>query len=123
MRVLNELVFARTDDEQPVRDQGMSVSSQISNDGNQLTISINGRFDFQVYDAFRNAYTDVKGEPNKISVNLDATDYMDSSALGMLLLLREHAEQQAASVELCNPQPDVRNVLSVANFDKLFSIS
>ncbi len=51
----------------------------------------------------------------------DAT-YLDSSALGMLLLLRDHAGGDAAEVRIVNCNPDVRKILTISNFEQLFEI-
>ena len=51
------------------------------------------------------------------------TTYMDSSALGMLLLLRDHAGGDTAEVQVVNSNSDVRKILGISNFDKLFDIS
>lgn len=98
----------------------MSVTSNLSNDGQHLTVSVSGRFDFRVYEPFRAAYSDVS--PNGVNYTVDLTnaDYMDSSALGMLLLLKEHASGR--NIDIVHSKPDVRNVLTIANFDKLFNI-
>ena len=52
----------------------------------------------------------------------DAT-YLDSSALGMLLLLREHVGGDDSDIRVVNSSPDVRKILGVSNFDKLFDIN
>lgn len=98
------------------------ITSELSDDGRQLTIGVKGRFDFRLYDAFRNSYADMRDPVQKFVVNLEGAEYMDSSALGMLLLLREHAGGDESDVQLLAPNTEVRNVLDIANFDKLFSI-
>jgi anti-anti-sigma regulatory factor len=45
---------------------------------------------------------------------------MDSSALGMLLLLREHAGADRAEIRIVNAGSELRNTFKVAGFDKLF---
>ena len=40
----------------------------------------------------------------------------------MLLLLRDHAGE-AVEVEVMNPSSDVRKILAISNFEKLFKIS
>lgn len=89
----------------------------------QLTIGIKGRFDFRIYDSFRNAYADVGESITTYVVNLEAAEYMDSSALGMLLLLREFAGGDEADIQLVAPNDEIRNVLDIANFGKLFTIN
>lgn len=99
----------------------MGVTTERSNNGEETTVSVAGRFDYRIYDSFKASYTAIPEESTCINIDLSATDYMDSSALGMLLMLREHVGR-AAKILLVNPTPDVRRVLSIANFDKLFSI-
>ena len=48
---------------------------------------------------------------------------MDSSALGMLLLLREHAKCRGGSVFIERPSEQVDSILKVANFEQLFTIN
>lgn len=97
------------------------VSSTVSD--RQLTIGVEGRFDFRVYDSFRNAYADVGDSIEKFVIDLAAAEYMDSSALGMLLLLREFAGGDDADIQLISPNAEIRNVLDIANFGKLFTIN
>jgi hypothetical protein len=40
----------------------------------------------------------------------------------MLLLLRDYAGGDAASIELRNCNKDVRRILTISNFEQLFSI-
>ena len=64
----------------------MSLSTTVSPDGSTVTIAISGRFDFGIHREFRNAYekAEVKSANPKYVVDLGGTEYMDSSALGML---------------------------------------
>ncbi len=98
----------------------MGIDMTVSDDGNSVSIAIAGKFDFQVYDEFRSAYTRTAGTGVSYKLDLSATDYLDSSALGMLLLLREHAGGETADIEITRVSPEVRKILEVANFGKLF---
>jgi len=100
----------------------MAISNQVSDNGKEVTISVSGRFDFQLYDDFRGAYNDTAGEGVKYIVDMNGTEYLDSSALGMLLLLREHAGGDSANVSITNTREEVKKILAVANFEKLFSL-
>lgn len=99
----------------------MSVTSELSQDGQQLTIFISGRFDFASHQDFRNAYEHLGSEQRYI-VDLKGTNYLDSSALGMLLLLRDHAGGERSWIRLVNCSPDVIKILTISNFSKLFQI-
>ena len=101
----------------------MSVESEVSLDGTKLTIAIKGRCDFGSHQAFREAYEHFYKVPELYVVDLKETTYLDSSALGMLLLLRDHAGGDDADIRVINSNSDVRKILGISNFDKLFDIS
>lgn len=88
------------------------------------TIKLQGRFDFNTHREFRAAAEPALLEaPDQIQVDLAGVDYLDSSALGMLLMLRDKARGINKTVALANCCGSVRQVLDIANFSKLFAIS
>lgn len=101
----------------------MSIITTLSDDSSSVTLKINGRFDFSLHNEFRKSYKDLDLTDGEYVVDLTSTDYLDSSALGMLLLLKEHAESQSASVRLENFNDDIKEILTIASFDKLFLLS
>lgn len=100
----------------------MAIWSSESNDGRNLTIKIQGRFDFSAHQEFRDAYEKVNEEPKAYVVDMKETTYLDSSALGMLLLLRDHAGGDNSAIEIVNCNPDVKKILTISNFEQLFTI-
>ena len=100
----------------------MGINTTVTETGDKVTISVTGKFDFQLYDEFRASYADTTGNGVEYVVDLSNTEYLDSSALGMLLLLREHAGGESSNIEITQASPEVRKILDVANFGKLFSI-
>lgn len=100
----------------------MPIASQLSDDGRELTIRISGRFDFSAHQDFRDAYESLSAQPHRYRIDLRDTSYLDSSALGMLLLLRDHAGGDLADVQILNCNADVRKILAISNFEQLFSI-
>lgn len=99
----------------------VGVVSEQSNNGDEVTVSVTGRFDYRIYDSFKASFDDIDETRKAVNIDLSETEYMDSSALGMLLMLREHVGR-AVKICLVKPSPDVMRVLTIANFDKLFSI-
>lgn len=100
----------------------MQVSTTIQQD--KAIMSLNGRFDFNSHRDFRNGYDELlrSGAIKQLEINLNGVDYLDSSALGMLLLLKERASAASITLELSNCQGMVKQVLDVANFGKIFTI-
>ena len=93
-------------------------------DGPSARLTLAGRFDFHSHRDFRTAYEALlaNAEVREIAVDFGRVDYLDSSALGMLLLLREKVEAAGKKIKLTNITGPVKQVLEIANFGKLFTI-
>lgn len=101
----------------------MSVNAAYDVADRCLKITIDGRFDFSQHTAFRNAYEQANPDVSSYEVDLSEASYLDSSALGMLLLLRDHAGGPDSDIAISHCNDDVRKILTVSNFEQLFSIS
>ena len=97
----------------------MSIQSKMQ-DG-VLTISVTGRFTFQLFREFSDAYQNIGDKPTLVDVDLGAVDYVDSAALGMLLSMSGHFED-GTDIRLSKPNSTVRKILEIARFDKTFDI-
>jgi HptB-dependent secretion and biofilm anti anti-sigma factor len=89
---------------------------------NQIVVTVDGRFDFTCHAEFRKAFTDAPKDTHFV-IDLGKVTYMDSAALGMLLLLREKVSGDPTRVELRHTQGQPREVLNVANFGQLFRLT
>jgi len=98
----------------------MPVNAKL--DGTSLTITVTGRFDFSVHQEFRVAYEGLSPSPTSYIIDLGETSYLDSSALGMLLLLRDFAGGDSADIRIINCNQDVKKILAISNFEQLFRI-
>jgi anti-anti-sigma factor len=96
-----------------------------SKNGNHAVLSLGGRFDFNAHREFKEAYSTLLADStiNSIAINLSAVAYLDSSALGMLLMVRERAQAANKEISLSQANPTVMKILDIANFSKLFTIS
>lgn len=100
----------------------MEIATEVT--AGKAILSLNGRFDFHSHRDFRTAYEGALGDAavREIAIDFKQVDYLDSSALGMLLLLREKAEAASKSVSLVGLHGMVKQVLEIANFGKLFTV-
>lgn len=99
----------------------MSIESKLSQDGKTVAISVRGRFDFSIVNAFRSAY-EAHDKGLTYIIDLRQAEHIDSSALGMLLNMRNHLGGDAAKVEIHNCAPGIRRILEISRFDKKFVI-
>ena len=98
----------------------MSVSSHVSDNGNFVLITIKNRLDLNDHHDFRNCYRNEN--PNAMyKIDLSETDYIDSSALGMLLLLREFAGGTTANITISGCNERIKKIMAYTNFEELFS--
>jgi anti-anti-sigma factor len=102
--------------------EDMTVNATESEDKSEVTIHVAGRFDFSCHQEFMTVYMGFPKGEKQFVVDLENTEYMDSSAMGMLLQLRDHSKNGNA-VSLTNPNEGVSEILHIAQFDKLFKIS
>lgn len=93
-------------------------------DDGSARISLSGRFDFHAHRDFRQCSDEALADPavKELDIDFAGVDYLDSSALGMLLLLREKAEGQGKRIVLTGLKGTVKQVLDIANFGKLFTL-
>lgn len=100
----------------------MSISTVNEDNGKLLKIVVDGRFDFSQLQSFRCAYEQIEKKPQGYIIDLSASNYIDSSALGMLLALRDHAGGDSADITIKNCSPDIKKILMITKLDELFKI-
>lgn len=100
----------------------MSIKAELSEDKKQLTITVEGRFDFSLLQSFKETYDSLEPQPEAYIVDLKQSDYLDSSALGMLLALRDYAGGESANIRIINCNAEVKKILLVTKLDELFKV-
>ncbi|WP_265948109.1 STAS domain-containing protein [Dechloromonas sp. A34] len=101
------------------------MQANVLKEANKTVIKLNGRFDFNTHREFRAAYEPLvsDADTHAVIVDFSGVDYLDSSALGMLLMLRDKLGGAGKEVALTGVRGNVKQVLDIANFGKLFPIS
>lgn len=99
----------------------MPCSARVTNDGSLVHITVKvARFDLHSHKAFRDCYRN-ENPKAAYTIDLSAAEYIDSSALGMLLLLREFAGGERANITFIGCNEHLRKIFEVTNFYKLFN--
>ena len=96
-----------------------NAAQRITEQKNEMTVTykLPERFDFACREDFR-ALIDRGRDASTIVIDMVETTYVDSSALGMMLLLRNSCR----NVKIINATGYVKKVLAVASFNELFSV-
>ena len=100
----------------------MALDTQLSADEGSLIIKMDDKFDFGKVQDFRGAYSDLPSSVTHIEVDLSETEYMDSSALGMLLNMQKTLGESVTSYSITQCRPQVMKILTISRFDKKFTI-
>jgi anti-anti-sigma factor len=89
-----------------------------------VILRLEGRMDYPTHRDFRDASDKALEAPevDAIVIDLALVEFMDSAALGMLLLLKEKATLRDRKVILRNPSPTILQVLKMVHFHKFFEI-
>ena len=89
---------------------------------NKYNISLGKNFDFEGHHEFRKLLKEAfEQKTARLLIDFDVVEYMDSSALGMLMLAKHESESQDCIVELVNVHGFSEKVLRIVEFDKLFT--
>lgn len=102
----------------------MPVKYESSTDGKEVLITIVGCFDYKATRILRDCYCQNYGHEDVIyKIDLSCACSIDSSALGMLLLLREDAKNHGGVILIERPGEEIDRALRMSEFDRLFIIN
>ena len=90
-------------------------------DGNTI-LHLDGRFDFGARKAFKESVDRASEEGSPIGMDLEKVTFVDSSALGLLVICHQNLKNKNVSFFLVNPQTYVKQVLELANIGKMIPI-
>jgi anti-anti-sigma factor len=86
-------------------------------------IALTGRFTFNDYQSFSDLIAALRAsDRNTYVLDLSGVDFLDSAAIGMLLVLREEARRQGWTITLRHPTGRTRKTLQRSALDTVFGI-
>ncbi len=86
-------------------------------------LDLHERFDFGARGTFKEAVEKVRQEAcSHLIVNMQGVTFMDSSALGLLVVTYQNFKRVNSKVSLLNPQGYVRQVLDLANIPNMMTV-
>lgn len=97
----------------------MPLTAKLDTSQKTLALTFSGRFDYSLHQEFRAGYKNAD-KTYAVIINLKDTEYMDSAALGMLLLLCDEFPVKRPVISDCTDY--VKQILHIARFEKRFDI-
>lgn len=96
---------------------------EITDTASVIQVTLTGRLEFDDHRKFRDLTAKLGTSAVKdLVVNLAKLDFIDSSGLGMLIALRNLADQRKTGFLLSKPSEPVRRILELARFSALARI-
>ncbi len=88
------------------------------------SIAVPERFDFAHHKSFtEQANKFIQDKQTKtLILDFSRTSYLDSSALGMLVLVNKKAKANSIKTIIRGAKDNAKEILEIANFDQLFKI-
>lgn len=99
----------------------MKIHKIRSKGDEEITLMLPEKFDFQLHKEFKDAYEE--SNAREMVLDMNKTLFMDSSALGMLLQLKEYSEKNNKEIKIKNASKNVLQIMEIAHFDKLFKVA
>ncbi len=93
-------------------------------EGQALILTIQGDIDLHNSPGLRTDLLDLlaKTKPTKLVLNLQGVQYMDSSAVAVLVEALQKLRKASGKVFLCGLQPRVKGLLEIARLDTIFVV-
>lgn len=99
------------------------MESKMQTVGPDLVFTLTGRMTFKDHKLFREILQDVaKGTFQRIVFDLNHLEFIDSFGVGMLLIVKDAAENRNKTVVLRKPQGQVEHMVQIAKLAKLFTM-
>lgn len=94
-------------------------------DNSNVRIKLPERFDFNCLGDFRKAYGGLIHDDSVTHIEIDCSvlQFIDSSGIGLLLLLHEKIDPNRQSVVISHCDPRIRKIFAIANIHRMFEIS
>lgn len=94
----------------------------IVNHPDVVEIVISGQFTFNHNQKFKQLLPLLDTlQVRAITINLHGVEFIDSSGLGMLLLLRDECVKRDLGITLQQAQGQVEKILTISKFDQIFA--
>lgn len=94
-----------------------------SREGDCLKVRMSGRFIFSDHPEFKKILIAIEEENIKeVHIDISALEFVDSAALGLLLLTRDKVKEKSIRLTLLKPTGQVEKMFRISKFFDIFDI-
>lgn len=99
------------------------MAQVLTMESNIATILVDKDFNFETHKSFRNSIKEaLESGARQITLEFKEVEYMDSTALGLLMVAKDTANEVDCEIKLQNVSGYARKILEMSQFDKKFEI-
>lgn len=96
----------------------------LNHHGGEYRLELSGNFTFSDNATFRTILSTLRDSgASALTVDMGGLEFIDSAALGMLLLLHDEASRKGVEVSVSGASGQIKQMLQLSNFDEIFRIS
>ncbi len=97
------------------------MEHNVVSSGDSLELNLAGKFTFADNKVFNSILEEIQAY-KKIIIDLANVEFIDSAALGILLLVRDKCDKTSTNLLLRNPKGQVKQMFDISRFSDLFTI-
>jgi HptB-dependent secretion and biofilm anti anti-sigma factor len=94
---------------------------KVTSSEDEMTLTITGDFNRSMVVPFQETFKS-QAKKQRYVVDLKGTQFIDSSAIGALMVLREYAGEGDADITLAHANEDIMYLLTLVKMEYLFTI-
>lgn len=99
------------------------LALHVSHEPDQVVVEVRGRFTFTDHAAFLPATALVVKSTTPVVFDFSRLEFMDSAALGMILIARDEAEKSGCALSIRGARGRVRKLLELADLSKIMDVT
>jgi anti-sigma B factor antagonist len=95
---------------------------EVTQGDGEVVVAVRGEVDLVTAPALWESLVDVIGDTDRLVVDLSATEFIDSTGLGVLVRALKRLRHRGGELVLRAPRPNARKVLHVTSLDRVMTI-
>ena len=100
----------------------MELSIDVEREGDDAVVRLAGELDISTSPDLQDALAELTGSPRRVTVDLAALEFMDSTGLAALLGAHKRLTEHGGTLELRSPSKMVIGLVQITGLDDVFEI-